>query len=104
MQNTFLDTITGHIERITFQNADNGWTVARLQEPGKLDLTTVVGTMTSVQVGESLRCEGHWKNDTNFGFQFVVQHYEVTQPATIRGIQKYLASGTIKALCDHCAE
>ncbi len=104
MHNTFLDTITGHIERITFQNADNGWTVARLQEPGKLDLTTVVGTMTSVQVGESLRCEGHWKNDTNFGFQFVVQTYEVTQPATIRGIQKYLASGMIKGIGDHFAE
>ncbi|MBK9016339.1 MAG: ATP-dependent RecD-like DNA helicase [Saprospiraceae bacterium] len=99
-----MDTITGHIERITFQNPDNGWTVARLQEPGKLDLTTVVGTMTSVQVGESLRCEGNWKNDTNFGFQFVVQTYEVTQPATIRGIQKYLASGMIKGIGDHFAE
>ncbi len=99
-----MDTITGHIERITFQNADNGWTVARLQEPGKQDLTTVVGTLSSVQVGESLRCEGHWKNDPNFGFQFVVQAYEVTQPATIRGIQKYLASGMIKGIGDHFAE
>ncbi len=99
-----MDTITGHIERITFQNAENGWTVARLQEPKKLDLTTVVGTMTSVQVGETLRCRGHWKNDPNFGFQFIVQDYEVTQPATIRGIQKYLASGMIKGIGDHFAE
>ncbi len=99
-----MDTITGHIERITFQNADNGWTVARLQEPGKLDLTTVVGTLSSVQVGESLKCQGTWKNDTQYGFQFVVQTYEVTQPATIRGIQKYLASGMIKGIGDHFAE
>ena len=99
-----MDTITGHIERITFQNAENGWTVARLQEPKKPDLTTVVGTMTSVQVGETLRCRGHWKNDPNYGFQFVVQDYEVTQPATIRGIQKYLASGMIKGIGDHFAE
>ena len=99
-----MDTITGHIERITFQNAENGWTVARLQEPKKLDLTTIVGTMTSVQVGETLRCHGTWKNDPNFGFQFLVQDYEVTQPATIRGIQKYLASGMIKGIGDHFAE
>jgi exodeoxyribonuclease V alpha subunit len=99
-----LDTIIGHIERITFQNAENGWTVARLQEPKKLDLTTVVGTMTSVQVGETLRCHGYWKNDPNYGFQFVVQDYEVTQPATIKGIQKYLASGMIKGIGDHFAE
>jgi exodeoxyribonuclease V alpha subunit len=99
-----MDTITGHIERITFQNAENGWTVARLQEPKKPDLTTIVGTMTSVQVGETLRCHGNWKNDPNFGFQFIVQDYEVTQPATIRGIQKYLASGMIKGIGDHFAE
>ncbi len=99
-----MDTITGHIERITFQNPENGWTVARLQEPGKPDLTTVVGTMTSVQVGETLKCQGTWKNDTQYGFQFVVQTYEVTQPATIRGIQKYLASGMIKGIGEHFAE
>ncbi len=98
-----MDTITGHIERITFQNAENGWTVARLQEPKKPDLTTIVGTMTSVQVGETLRCHGHWKNDPNYGFQFIVQDYEVTQPATIRGIQKYLSSGMIKGIGDFFA-
>ncbi len=99
-----MDTITGHIERITFQNAENGWTVARLQEAKKKDLTTIVGTLTSIQVGESLRCQGHWKNDPNFGYQFIVQDYEVTQPATIKGIQKYLASGMIKGIGDHFAE
>ncbi len=99
-----MDTITGHIERITFQNAENGYTVARLQEGGKPELTTIVGTMTSVQVGETLRCEGFWKNDPKFGFQFVVQDYQVTQPATIRGIKKYLASGMIKGVGKHFAE
>ncbi|MEZ4952678.1 MAG: hypothetical protein R2825_03790 [Saprospiraceae bacterium] len=99
-----MDSITGHIERITFQNADNGYTVARLQEGGKAELTTIVGTMTSVQVGETLRCHGFWKNDPKFGFQFVVQDYQVTQPATIRGIEKYLSSGMIKGVGKHFAE
>jgi exodeoxyribonuclease V alpha subunit len=99
-----MDTIIGHIERITFQNADNGYTVARLQEGGKAELTTIVGIMTSVQVGETLRCHGFWKNDPKFGFQFVVQDYQVTQPATIRGIEKYLSSGMIKGVGKHFAE
>lgn len=99
-----METITGHIERITFQNEENGWTVARLQEPGKQELTTIVGNMPSVQVGETLRCRGHWKNDPNYGFQFVVTDYQVTQPATLRGIQKYLSSGMIKGIGDHFAE
>ena len=99
-----MDTIIGHIERITFQNAENGYTVARLQEGGKHELTTIVGTMTSVQVGETLQCEGYWKNDPKFGFQFIVQDYQVTQPATIRGIKKYLASGMIKGVGKHFAE
>ncbi len=99
-----MDEIIGHIERITFQNPDNGWTVARMQEPKKLDLTTVVGTMTSVQVGETVRCKGYWKNDTNFGYQFQVSEYKVEQPATLNGIQKYLGSGMIKGIGKHYAE
>jgi len=99
-----MDEIHGIIERITFQNPDNGWTVARMQEPGKRDLTTVVGNMPSVQVGESVRCTGVWKNDHNYGFQFLVKEYEVEQPATIYGIQKYLSSGMIKGIGKHFAE
>jgi exodeoxyribonuclease V alpha subunit len=98
-----LDTITGHIERITFHNQENGWTVARLQERGKTDLTTIVGTLSSVQIGETLRCHGFWKNDPQFGFQFIVKDYEVTQPATLQGIQKYLSSGMIRGIGEHFA-
>ncbi len=99
-----MEEITGHIERITFQNPDNGWTVARLQEAKKREVTTVVGTMTSVQIGETLRCRGVWKNDKNFGQQFIVEEYEVTRPATVRGIKKYLSSGMIKGVGKAFAE
>ena len=99
-----MEEITGHIERITFQNPDNGWTVARLQEAKKREVTTVVGTMTSVQIGETLRCRGTWKNDKNFGQQFIVEEYEVTRPATVRGIKKYLSSGMIKGVGKAFAE
>ncbi|MEM1122760.1 MAG: ATP-dependent RecD-like DNA helicase [Bacteroidota bacterium] len=99
-----MDEIHGHIERITFQNADNGYTVARLKEKGKKDLTTVVGTLTSVQVGETVRCKGFWKNDINYGFQFQVKEYEVERPSSEQGIKKYLSSGLIKGIGPAFAE
>ena len=99
-----MDEIHGYIERITFQNADNGYTVARLKESGKKDLTTVVGTLTSVQAGESVRCKGFWKNDINYGFQFIVKEYEVERPSSEKGIKKYLSSGLIKGIGPAFAE
>ncbi len=99
-----MDEIHGYIERITFQNADNGYTVARLKENGKKDLTTVVGTLTSVQAGESVRCKGFWKNDINYGYQFQVQEYEVERPSSEKGIKRYLSSGLIKGIGPAFAE
>ena len=93
-----MDEIHGHIERITFQNGENGYTVARLKEPKKKDLTTIVGTLTTVQVGETVRCKGFWKNDLNYGFQFQVKEYEVERPSSKEGIQKYLSSGLVKGI------
>ncbi len=93
-----MEEIFGHIERITFQNPDNGYTIARLQEKGKPELTTVVGTMPTVQVGETVRCQGTWKNDRQYGFQFVATFYEVERPSTEAGLKKYLGSGLIKGI------
>ena len=93
-----MEEIKGYIERITFQNPENGWTVARMKVPKNYDLTTIVGSMPSVQVGETVRCKGHWHNDKNYGFQFQVKDYEVEIPSTINGIKKYLGSGLIKGI------
>lgn len=93
-----MEEIKGYIERITFQNPENGWTVARMKVPQNYDLTTVVGNMPSVQVGETIRCKGHWHNDKNYGYQFIVKDYEVEIPSTINGIKKYLGSGLIKGI------
>lgn len=90
--------IHGYIERITFQNAENGFTVARLKEKGKRQLTVIVGTMPTVQAGESIQCKGDWKEDINHGLQFQVVEYEVHTPQSLQGIKKYLGSGLIKGI------
>lgn len=96
--------IHGYIERITYQNPENGYTVAQLQEPNKRKLTTVVGMMPSVRPGETVRCEGEWKNHLIHGSQFEMVSIKIETPADLQGIKKYLSSGLIKGIGEAYAE
>ncbi|NGX42622.1 MAG: ATP-dependent RecD-like DNA helicase [Chlamydiae bacterium] len=93
-----MDQVFGYIERITYQNPENGYTVAQLLQPKKADLTCIVGIMPSLQPGESVRCHGQWKRHLVHGQQFEVSEYRVEAPADITGIRKYLGSGLIKGI------
>lgn len=99
-----MDEIFGHIERITFHNPDTGYTIAKLQEPRKKELTSIVGKLPSVQPGETIRCKGEWKNHLMHGRQFVIESYKIETPADVRGIKKYLGSGLIKGIGRRYAE
>lgn len=93
-------TLCGVIERITFQNEENGYTVARFQ-PDKAkngDVVTVVGALPAMSAGENLELSGWWKSHPTYGKQFQVENYKVLLPATIQGIKKYLGSGLIKGI------
>ena len=86
------------IERITYQNAENGYTVLKCAVKNYSDLVTVVGTMPDTHVGSVLFLEGMWKMDAKYGRQFSVEKFEETLPATVYGIEKYLGSGLIKGV------
>lgn len=90
--------ISGHIERITFQSTDSGFTVARLKMERHSDLVCIVGVMPSIQPGEYINCYGNWKEHSQYGQQFDVLRYEVKAPASLVAIQKYLESGLIKGI------
>lgn len=93
-----MDEIYGYIERITFQNPETGYTVAKLQQYRKKDLTVVVGHIPSVQVGETIRCQGQWKSHLIHGMQFVIERCTLETPADVEGLKKYLGSGLIKGI------
>ena len=93
-----MTTISGYIERITYYNEENGFVVARLQEKGKRELTTIVGNLAAVTPGESLKLTGKWVHNKKFGEQFQVETSEITVPASVIGIRKYLGSGMIKGV------
>jgi exodeoxyribonuclease V alpha subunit len=90
--------LSGQIEKITFTNEENGYTIARIKIDGRPDLVTVVGHLMSPTPGEMLNMRGEWVTHPKFGEQFKVTEYKTAIPATIFGIQKYLGSGLIKGL------
>lgn len=92
------ETLTGSVERITFHNEQNGWTVLRFNVRGIAEPVTVTGTFSAIAPGESLRLTGIWTTHPQYGEQFKATDYQVTRPATIAGIQKYLGSGLIKGV------
>jgi exodeoxyribonuclease V alpha subunit len=93
-----MATLEGSLERITFHNADTGYTVARIQPGGKRHLVTAVGKLLGVQVGEALRLEGEWTSHPSHGRQFNVQAWQAMLPSDVEGIRKYLGSGLIKGI------
>lgn len=97
--------IEGVLERITYANEENGYTVARVDTGrGSGDLLTVVGALLGAQPGESLRMEGRWGSHPQYGKQFTVENYTTVLPATIQGIRRYLGSGLIKGIGPRIAD
>ena len=86
------------VERITYQNEKNGYSVIRCRAKDYRELITVVGMMPEVHVGSVLSLTGKWKLDPKFGRQFAAETVEETLPATVYGIEKYLGSGLIKGI------
>jgi len=95
--------ISGYIERITYQNGDNGYTVAVLHLKSAKEVT-LVGTMPDLMPGITVRCDGKWKNHLVFGQQFEVAEYKIIAPADLLGIRKYLGSGLVKGIGPKFAE
>ncbi|MFD3376097.1 MULTISPECIES: ATP-dependent RecD-like DNA helicase [unclassified Streptomyces] len=94
-----LAVLEGVLERITYANEENGYTVARVDTGrGGGDLLTVVGALLGAQVGESLRMEGRWGSHSQYGKQFTVENYTTVLPATVQGIRRYLGSGLVKGI------
>ncbi|HHT49378.1 MAG TPA: ATP-dependent RecD-like DNA helicase [Firmicutes bacterium] len=91
-----MTDLEGVIERITFQDEENGYTVARFQADG--EMLTVVGFLPNVNTGETLRLSGDWIVHPTYGRQFKAEAFEVLPPVTRQGIERYLGSGLIKGI------
>lgn len=106
-----MPLLEGAVERITFFNPDNGYTVLRLAPargplaPGSAgELVTVTGNLPEVSPGEYLRLDGDWTTHAEYGRQFRAVKCEQVLPATVEGIRRYLGSGLIKGIGPKTAE
>ena len=86
------------VERITYQNPENGYSVFRVKVKGYDDLVTLVGNLVDVPAGSVLLCQGEWRVDRKYGQQFQCTTWEEVMPATAYGIEKYLGSGLVKGI------
>jgi len=106
-----MDTLTGSVERVTYYNPENGYTVLRLRpEQGKAfglnreGLATVVGNLPELSPGEYLQLSGRWANHPRHGQQFAVETCERRLPASAAGIRRYLGSGLVRGIGPRLAE
>ncbi len=99
-----LADLRGQIERITYANEENGYTVAKVKVWNRPDLVTVVGNLMAPMAGEILKMKGEWINHPKYGEQFKVVSYQSAVPANIYGIKKYLGSGLIRGVGTEIAE
>ena len=93
-----MDELFGFIENIVFSQPENGFTVARLKDPAKKELITIIGYIPSLQPGETVLCKGEWKMHPHHGRQFEVKEHSIEAPKDVMGIRKYLESGLVKGL------
>jgi len=97
-------TINAVVERITFHNEENGFTVLKAKIPKNKGLTTIIATIQKIHAGENIIASGKWHNDSKFGLQFKAETISAILPNTINGITKYLSSGLIKGVGIHYAK
>jgi exodeoxyribonuclease V alpha subunit len=101
-----MDKLRGVIERITYHNEENGYTVAKLSPEsgggrggfGANREIAIIGNMAGVNIGESVELTGRWTVHPEYGRQFTVESMRAVLPATVAGIEKYLGSGLIKGV------
>ena len=95
------EQIKGVIEKITYHNEENGYTVCQIScrnEEYDGELITLVGIMPLISVGEMVSAEGEWSYHRTFGRQFSVSYYEKELPTDSVAILQYLSSKTVKGV------
>src|SRR5512139_3662018 len=75
------NTLRGTIERITYHNEENGYSVVQLLPEGQASTVTVVGNMLGINVGESVALTGAWVAHSQYGRQFKADTMQTVQRA-----------------------
>lgn len=94
-----LERLIGIVERVTFHNEQNGWSVLKVssfRNPGSL--TTVLIHQAKVFAGATIEFWGSWGHHPKHGEQFKAVRAVEKKPATAAALEKYLGSGLIRGV------
>ena len=92
------ETFQGSVQKIIFSNEDNGYAVLVICDESTGSEETAVGTLATLNQGETVKFSGRWVNNVRFGRQFKVDYYEIIYPGTEKGIINFLSSGFIHGI------
>src|SRR6266571_2991048 len=73
------EVLTGLVERVTYQNAENGFCVVRIKVRGQRELVTLVGHAAAISAGEWITATGNWINDRTHGQQFKARFLKTSE-------------------------
>jgi exodeoxyribonuclease V alpha subunit len=68
--------LAGLVERVTYQNAENGSCAMRVKARSHRDLVTVVGHAAVISAAEWITAAGDWTNDRIHGQPDVAAHHK----------------------------
>jgi exodeoxyribonuclease V alpha subunit len=84
------EVLAGLVERVTYQNAENGFCVIRVKARSHRDLVTVVGHAATIAAGEWITALGDWVNDRIHGQQFRARFPETSEPTSVEASRSTL--------------
>jgi hypothetical protein len=80
------EVLTGLVERVTYQNAENGFCVLRVKARGQRELVTLVGHAAAISAGEWITATGNWINDRTHGQQFKARFLKTSAPTSVEAL------------------
>lgn len=97
-----VQSIIATVEKITYQNESNGYTVA--QAISDKEPITIVGILPFLSEGDNAEFFGKYILHQTYGQQFSANCYERRIPQSAAGILRYLSMGAIKGIGPATAE
>lgn len=96
-----MDTVTGYVDHIIYQNKENGYAVVALVTEG--EELVCVGSFHTIETGETLELEGNFVEHPLYGMQLKVEQAQRVQPDDETSMVRYLGSGAIKGVGESLA-
>ena len=93
------ETVRGIVDRVTFHNPNNGWSVLRVSPfDNPHEQETVIVHQMKVFAGATMEFHGAWTVHPRHGRQFDAVEAVEKKPATSAALERYLGSGLIRGV------